>query len=98
MYKIIIPIILVSVVINCGPSQEEYDAQVRKVQELLQKLKEEQQAKLKLQKQYEDAQRKIAELQAENERMAIRLQELGEDVNRLRAESEEAKRRADNTC
>lgn len=88
-------ITIVFFTISCGPSQEEYDAQVRRANELLQKLNEEREAKTRLQKQYEDAQKKIAELQAENERMALRLQEFGEDVNRLRAESEEAKKRAE---
>ena len=99
MFKKIVSILITGGFIlflsHCGPSQEEYDAQVRKVKELLQKLQEEQQAKARLQKQYDDAQKKIADLQAENERMATRLQELGEDVNRLRSESEEARKRAE---
>jgi chemotaxis protein MotB len=64
----------------CGPSQEEYDAQVQRVQELEGQLAEANQN-------YQQAQEQIQTLNAENAAMADRLQSLGEDVSSLRARS-----------
>lgn len=88
-------ILILLVFVNCGPSEEDYNARGNRIQELLQKLREQETAKARLQEQFDDSQRRVADLQVENERMAGRLQELGEDVNRLRNESQEAQQRAE---
>jgi chemotaxis protein MotB len=72
--------IVTALCLACGPSQEEYDAQVQRVQELEGQLAEANQN-------YQQAQEQIQALNAENGAMAERLQALGEDVSSLRARS-----------
>lgn len=71
---------VVSMLLACRPSQEEYDAQVARVQELEGELAEATQN-------YQQAQEQIQTLNTENAAMAERLQALGEDVSSLRARS-----------
>ena len=67
-------------VTGCGPSQEEYDAQVALVADLRSQLDEANQR-------HEQAQEEIQSLRAENAAMTDRLSALGEDVSSLRARS-----------
>jgi chemotaxis protein MotB len=80
---------------GCGPSQEEYDAQVARVRQLEGDLEE-------ATRRNQQAQEQIEALTAENAAMTDRLRALGEDVSQLQARSsqltddlEEARRRAE---
>jgi chemotaxis protein MotB len=70
--------VLAALVTACGPSQEEYDAQVARVAELEGQLEE-------ANRRNQQAQEQIGALTAENSAMTDRLQALGEDVSQLRA-------------
>lgn len=71
---------VVALCFACRPTQEEYDAQVQRVQELEGQLEE-------ANGNFAQAQEQIQALNAENGTMAERLQSLGEDVSSLRARS-----------
>lgn len=69
---------VLALVVACGPSQEEYDAQVARVSELEGQLEE-------ANSRNQQAQEQIEALNAENGAMSDRLQALGEDVSQLRS-------------
>ncbi len=72
--------LVLAVSIACGPSQEEYDAQVAQVAELEGELEE-------ANRRNQQAQEQIEVLTAENAAMTDRLRALGEDVSQLQARS-----------
>ena len=87
--------VVLATFVACSPSQEEYDAQVARVQQLEGELEEANQRNAQ-------AQEQIEQLTAENAAMSDRLRALGEDVSQLRArtgqlssELEEERRRAE---
>lgn len=71
-------VLVAATCVACGPSREEYDAQVARVAELEGQLTEAQQR-------YQQAQEQIESLTAENAAMSERLGALGEDVESLRS-------------
>jgi len=80
---------------GCGIPEEEHNAALKKIEDLESKLDNANSANKK-------ANEQIAELKAENQRLAARLIELGEDVNKLKSDKttlasdlEEAKRLAE---
>jgi len=80
---------------GCGIPEEEHNAALKKIEDLESKLDNATSANKK-------AKEQIAELKAENQRLAARLIELGEDVNKLKSDKstlasdlEEAKRLAE---
>jgi chemotaxis protein MotB len=66
----------------CGPSQEDFDARGRRIEELEGQLAE-------ATRNYTQAQQTIDTLSNENQAMSSRLEELGEDVSQLRAQGEQ---------
>ncbi len=75
---IVAAVLVVAVSAACGPSREEYEAQVARVAELEGQLTE-------AQRRHQQAQEQIETLTAENAAMSERLTALGEDVESLRS-------------
>ncbi|MFO0552152.1 MAG: OmpA family protein [Polyangiaceae bacterium] len=80
---------------GCGPSQDEYDAKVREVEDLKKKLAGEADARKKAESELRDAQARIEQLTEKLREQGLAVSDLTADLEQKRAALEEYKKRAE---